>query len=1569
MQVRVLGPVEVAGGDGPVSLGGPKQRSVLAHLIVRANHVVPTDTLIDQVWGEEPPAAARTSLQAYVSNLRKALGADRLEGRAPGYVLHLEPAELDASRFEALLQDARSADGDVGRVALILGEALALWRGPAYADLSAEASLSGEIARLEELRLQALEERLAADLAAGRHGDVVGELESLTREHPLRERLWGGLMLARYRSGRQADALAAYQRARGILGDELGVDPSPELQRLHERILRQDPDLDIVGEALRGYRLLERIGEGAFGVVHRAVQPHVGRDVAVKIIHAALANQPDFVRRFEREAQMVARLEHPHVVPLYDYWREPDGAYLVMRYLRGGTLEDALADGGLDVDRVAAILDQVTGALGAAHRQGIVHRDIKPGNVLLDEEGNAYLSDFGVALTVGATEQTTGTMIRGTPAYLSPEQIRLEPLTTRSDIYALGILLFEMLTGRHPFPDVPLNVLLDQLLLQPLPSVREFRPELPPAVDAVIARATAQRPDERFADAPEVAAAFRTAVERRASVAAPIGRIRNPYKGLRAFLEADAADFFGRESLVRRLAERLAEPGPRSRFLCVVGPSGSGKSSVVRAGLVPALRHGAIEGSDRWFMVDVVPGRDPLRELESALLGVAIQPPPSLLDELARDELGLMRAVDRVLPDSEAELLIVLDQLEELFTLVEETERLHVLESIRAAVESPGSRVRVVTTLRADFFDQPLLVRGFGELLADRAEAITPMSPEHLERAIAGPAERVGLDVEPGLVAAMVADVADHPGALPLLQYALTELADRADDGGLTFDAYQRIGRVSGALARRAEHLFEPMNATARDACHQLFLRLVTLREGTEDTRRRVRRAELLTLADATAMDGVIETFGRHRLLSFDRDPDTREPTVEIAHEALLREWARLRAWIDDAREDLRLSARISVAAAEWVQADRSDEYLVSGTRLTQVEEATQADAIRLTGAERDYVNASVARRETEREVERSRRAHEIRLERRSVRRLRALVAVLAVASLVGASLAVIAADRSRDAGLSAERERVGGLTAASVASLETDPELSLLLALHAVDAATLRPVPAATVEALHWAIQEAGVEYPSQGRVAIVEGPLGTRGVFDLPLAQLAELARSHVARSLTPQECEQFLGSGTCPALPRSFSEEIPAEPIRAVDPSVPTQPLAGADVTVYTVFDESSPYPADFRDALEPLTAATGIEVQLVNAPADFEPWIRQRVAAGDAPDLTFFPQPGTVHELAREGELVDLGAYLDVGELRRDQSPYLVSLGTVDADGSWPSPTGGLYGAFVDLNLKSLIWYPPDEFRAAGYAVPQTWQELLALSDRLVSDARTPWCVSFDTGAAGGWVGTDWIENLLLAGEGPDVYDQWTFHRIPFASPEVREAFERLGRILFTGGYVFRGREEASQMAYFDAFTPMIDFDPPPCWLNQSPGFMAKFYPDALGSEIDAFTFPGLTDGSTGPVLGGGNILGAFVDRPEIREVVRFLLSPEYGAEWASRGHGFISANGRFDLTNYTAFDRRQAEIIQDALGRDAFRFDASDLMPPAIGQDLFWDAMMTYLVEGPENLDELLAGLDAAWPDG
>lgn len=1573
MRFKVLGPVAAAqDGGSPISLGGPKQRLVLAHLIARANDLVPADVLIDQVWGEQPPEAAKGTLHSYISHLRKALGPERIESRPPGYVLHATEDELDAARFERLLVDARLANGSPGRTAAVLREALALWTGPAYADLASEPSLAAEVARLDELRLQALEERVAADLAEGRQGEVVGELEALTRELPLRERLWELLILALYRSRRPADALAAFERARDGLARELGVDPSPDLRRLHERILREDPDLDLEGEPLRGYRLLEQVGEGAFGVVYRAIQPQVGREVAIKAVHPELANHPDFVRRFDHEAQIVARLEHPHVVPLYDYWREPDAAYLVMRFLRGGSVDDLLEAGPLETSTAVSITQQIASALAAAHRQGVVHRDVKPGNVLLDEEGNAYLSDFGVALDAGSPERSTGTMMRGTPAYLSPEQIRLEPASPSSDVYALGIVVFEMLTGEHPFPESSLTALLDRHAHDAVPSVRTLRPDLPAEVDAVIGRATAKDAGDRFPEITMIAAELRAALEGTRVVEEATGPTRNPYKGLRAFLEADAVDFFGREAVTTRLIHSLADDDPAARFLAVVGPSGSGKSSVVRAGLIPALRRGAIPGSERWYIIELLPGSHPFRELETALLGVAVEPPPSLLEVLESDELGIARAAERVLPDPAALLLVVVDQLEELFTMTEDVERTRFLAGLRAAALQPEGRVRVVATLRADFYDAPLSVPGFGDLLAARTEAITPMAPEELERAIVAPADQAGFVVEPRLLAEMIADVADRPGALPLLQYALTELAERADGRTLTLDAYRRIGRVSGALARRADTLFDPMNERARDACRQLFLRLVTLGEGTEDTRRRVRRSELATLADPETMDAVIETFGRHRLLSFDRDPDTREPTVEIAHEALLREWARLRGWIDDAREALRQRARISSGTQDWIHADRNSDYLLSGIRLAQAEEAGAGATLRFTENEREFLDASLAHRDAEAMSERMRHERELTLERRSRTRLRGLVAVLAAALVLAASLTAVSIGRSREAEQRSDESTVAALTSASLSNLNIDPETSVLLALHAVSlsASIDEPVPSETVKALHWAMHEAAIEYPVRGgatpvsisashSVRLVAGPLGVRGIFDLPLPILATAARNEITDTLTPEQCGRFFGSPTCPPLPRTFPLDIEAdllEPIPYQD-----QRLAGTQVTLFGGNDPDRV--AIFEEEFESFTAETGIDVRLVGNPL-FNDYVAESVAEGDPPDVAVVPQPGIIREFARDGHLIDLGTYVDLEALRNDQSPYLISLGTVGDDGSWPSPDGATYGAFVGLSLKSEVWYPVPELRADGHPTPRTWDELIALSDRLVRDGHTPWCMGWESGEASGWPGSDWIESIMLKGAGPQVYDQWTFHEIPFDSQPVRGAFERLGQILFSDGYVAEGAVEEN---FAHAQRPMVKDDPPGCWLYQFPDFATAFVPPgSAGTTTDIFPFPSLGAPSSG-VVGGGEIIGVFSDRPEVREVVRYMLGPEYGGR-LTKTMPFISANRRFDVSNYDPFERHQAKLMRAALAADAFRFDASDLMPPPIGDELFWDAMMRYAAEGPASLDAILAQLDAAWPD-
>jgi DNA-binding SARP family transcriptional activator len=246
IEIRILGPLEVLRDGTTVGLGGPRQRALFALLVMRGGAIAPRDRLIDELWGAEPPESAVNVIQTYLSHLRKVLPEDRIVSRPPGYELRIEPDELDLHRFERLVQEGRHslAGGDAEAASLKLQEALALWRGPALADVVQAELARVEAARLEELRLAALEERLEADLALGRHAQLVGELEALVAEHPLRERLHAQLMLALYRSSRQSEALAVYRDARTTLVDELGIEPGSTLREMEAAILRHDPSLD-----------------------------------------------------------------------------------------------------------------------------------------------------------------------------------------------------------------------------------------------------------------------------------------------------------------------------------------------------------------------------------------------------------------------------------------------------------------------------------------------------------------------------------------------------------------------------------------------------------------------------------------------------------------------------------------------------------------------------------------------------------------------------------------------------------------------------------------------------------------------------------------------------------------------------------------------------------------------------------------------------------------------------------------------------------------------------------------------------------------------------------------------------------------------------------------------------------------------------------------------------------------------------------------------------------------------------------------------------------------------------
>ncbi len=795
---------------------------------------------------------------------------------------------------------------------------------------------------------------------------------------------------------------------------------------------------------IRGYELQEIIGEGGFGAVYRAYQPVVDRDVAIKVILPKYSNDPDFIRNFEIEARLVARLENPFIVPLYDYWRDPEGAYLVMRYFGKGSLQQRLREKRrIEPAVTAKIIEQLGSALDTAHHYHVIHRDIKPANILLDDADNAYLTDFGIARQID--EETTGVQeeVSGTIAYLSPEVLEGGTTSRQSDVYALGLVTYEMLAGKHPFAVDSVLKMMHAHIQEELPPIED----LSESVNAVLIRAAAKKSEDRFATASEMAEALTFAVhaedsteQKASSTRHQVHRLINPYKGLRPFAEADARDFFGREKLVEELLDQFRGNDPWRKFLAVVGPSGSGKSSVVHAGLLPQLRQGQPTGAENWYIVNMVPGNNPLQQLKTSLLSVAINPADTMTNQLQNDSQGLIQAVNNVLGEQD-NLLLVIDQFEEVFTLVDnEHERQQFLDLLYNAVNSEDLHLWVIITLRADFYDKPLLYEKFGALIQSRTQVVLPLSSEELERAITGPAKQVGLEVDTDLVAAIIADVREEPGALPLLQYALTEVFAKRTGNRLNLEAYQASGGVLGALARRAEEVYQDLSKEQKALAEQIFLRLVSLGEGTEDTRRRALYSELTNLSTSTELlQSVLDAFGQYRLLTFDRDYNTREPTVEVAHEALLREWGRLQEWLDNNRHDIRLQRMLDAAAVDWQMAKMDKSYLLSGARLSQFSEWADTSSLILSQREVVFLEASLAEQRRQQEFEVQRQAEQLKLEQRARQRLQWIVGILVVASIIGAFLTVAVYQQSQ----TAERERDSAEDAREAAELARDEAVS----------------------------------------------------------------------------------------------------------------------------------------------------------------------------------------------------------------------------------------------------------------------------------------------------------------------------------------------------------------------------------------------------------------------------------------------------------------------------------------------------------------------------------------------
>ncbi|MBB5802043.1 WD40 repeat protein [Saccharothrix ecbatanensis] len=695
-----------------------------------------------------------------------------------------------------------------------------------------------------------------------------------------------------------------------------------------------------MAEQFGPYRVGTLLGRGGMGVVHRAHDTANNRTVALKRLLTADA---EFEARFRRESRLAAALTHPHVVPVHAYGEIDGTLYLDMMLVDGVDLHRLLAD-GLTPDDLLALLGQVAEALDAAHAAGLVHRDVKPSNVLVDRAGHAYLADFGIARPVSAKATAitrTGHFI-GSLDYIAPERLGGET-DGRADVYSLACVLYEGLTGRLPFGGAEPAAKLAAHLLEPPPAPSRLDPRIGPALDAVLARGLAKDPGHRYPTAtalisaasdampangtPTIAAGtadqewFVEAIIRSATGTTAVASGEGcPYPGLRGFTTEEAGWFHGRAHVVTDLLVRLADQLVRPEPTVLMGASGSGKSSLLRAGLLPAAAD--------WPWVIVTPGADPIGTLAAAVA-----------ERTGDDPAVLARRIRAGRLDVTKRLLIVVDQFEELFTHgADESDR----AAYAAALADAGLGL-VVLAVRADFVEHCIGLPPLRRTLT-RSVILGPLSVDELSQAITAPAAAVGAAVEPGLPARLIADLGGpdyDPGALPRLAHALRETWHQRQSDTLTLAAYLATGGIDGAVARTAEQVHANLSPADQAVLRTTVLSMVAVQDSGTVTRRRA------VVPPGPVLDELVSA----RLVTVDHDG------AQLSHEALLSAWPRLRAWVDEDRDVLLARRRLADAAQRWAEAGRDPGDLPRGPRLAAT--LSLADGrTDLPPVEREYVDA-----------------------------------------------------------------------------------------------------------------------------------------------------------------------------------------------------------------------------------------------------------------------------------------------------------------------------------------------------------------------------------------------------------------------------------------------------------------------------------------------------------------------------------------------------------------------------------------------------------------------------------
>ena len=621
--------------------------------------------------------------------------------------------------------------------------------------------------------------------------------------------------------------------------------------------------------------------------------------------------------------------------------------------------------------------------------------------------------------------------------------------------------------------------------------------------------------------------------------------------------------------------------------------------------------------------------------------------------------------------------------------------------------------------------------------------------------------------------------------------------------------------------------------------------------------------------------------------------------------------------------------------------------------------------------------------------------AHEhrtITAERSVRRRSRQLVAVVCVTALFGlAAVLGIARWRDADGARAVAEQSAGGLdrmnrangwvSASEQARSLGDAELALLYATAGVrETADLGFAVPDAVDAIHWALQDLGVQYdvgPGEP-VAVRAGPTGPTGVHVMPVAELVAFAEASVERRLTEEECARTpTGPSVCPAATAIPTELV----VDGYEPSGETdRPLAGTTVTLASFALEPEP---GLLAELAVFTRRTGIAVDLAEntTPADLA-----RITAGEIARPDVFAATGPIVPEWARSQALEVDAFIDIGTLRADFGDYLLGRPSTMPGAAVPDSVETVSAIPIDLDVKGLVFYPRDTFEAAGYEIPVDWAGLMALSRQMVSDGRTPWCSGFFAGGPfDGWPGTDLIDSLVVRTGGVEAFDAWVRGAAGFSSPEVAEAGRLADRLLRTDGFVRGGVGSITSSDFIDDALYLLNRDPatgepdPSCWLLHQGYFMfGTVGPNVeIGTELDAFLLPPVTAGDEPPLVVNGAFASGLVDRPEVRALLEHMASPEWGRIWASTPRaGFLPANRRFTLPAAVAGRggeprRAAAQLISEAIADDRLRLDGSGSMPPSIGfiadgePGSFFRGMVDW-ADGRRTIDEVFADIDADW---